>query len=198
MKKKYILILSILCIMILIFFLWNFNKEEQVQSKEFESISDVLTFDEMIACYAENVDITFDEASGYFSRNLSEDKEATYRELNVELEVDSNYRPYIAFYCKTDETSEEWEIVSICSVQLVNSYNGTCKDFNGNLEVWLRTGTQIEYAVNGDFINDGNPLRGCMEYSEVEMGENLKKEFTGPSVSQTFKYFYEHVFYNIR
>lgn len=165
-------------------------------------ISEVLTYDEMIQRYADNADISFGESLKYFPETHNVSPEATYRELQVTLDVDTNYKPKLSFYCETSQYSPfpYWGIVSIYSVQLIRNYDGISKQFNGNVDAWLRTASQIEYVINGDFYDNGTTTDGFPVGRKGKINDKITCTFTTSFLTnpKNFKYFYEHIFYNFQ
>ena len=78
----------------------------------FDYISDPMTYEEMIYTYAESAGCTYEEAAFNFPKTKSLNTRATYRELTVSLDVATNYKAKIAFYCETSEAPPYWGILS--------------------------------------------------------------------------------------
>lgn len=87
------------------------------------------------------------------------------------------------------------DIESIYSVQLNREYNGLSKNFQGELNCWLRDGRTIEYAINGDFYNYGTSSTTVSGGVGVNAGVDKKVTvtFTYAYTSNHYKYFYEHI-----
>lgn len=121
---------------------------EDVQAK------DLLTYEEMVAWYARSGGMTYEEALQHFPAQRGRASNI-YHVFNTVLNVASNYKPTLEFYCEVSIGDGVWGIMSIYSVQMVRSYHGASKQYSGDIEVWLRSPHQIEYVVNGDFYNNG-------------------------------------------
>lgn len=173
---------------------------ESVSIDDFDYVSEILTYDEMIQRYADNANISFEEALKFFPKTRMASPRATYRELQVTLNVATNYKPKLAFYCETSQSSQYWGIVSIYSVQLIRSYNGISKQFSGYVNAWLRTAAQVEYVVNGDFYNNGTTSGGFSVGGQGKVNDKITGTFTASlsTSSNHFKYFYDHVFHNFQ
>lgn len=160
----------------------------------FDYISEPMTYEEMINRYAQSGGCSYEEALHNFPKAKAVNPRATYRELTVTLNVASTYKPKIAFYCETSESSQYWGILSIYSIQLIRSYNGTSKQFMGDIEAWLRSAYKIEYVINGDFYNNGTTTVTGTVGSDAGIDEKIKISL-GASIttsSNHFKYFYKH------
>lgn len=159
MKKILSLILSLACILTITTVSIHAGCNNSSQNEESEiSVSEPMTFKEMVSVYAENNDISFIEAytellKGKSNIETSSARSSSYRVLTVGLYVNSGYKPSIDYYVTTSESGTYWGITSIYSVQLNRIYKGASKVFQGNLESWLRSPYQIEYIINGDFYN---------------------------------------------
>ena len=160
------------------------------------SVSEVLTFSEMVERYAKNAGITYWEALEMFP-NASSTYSARgvyYREFTVTLDVDKKYKPSLKFYCETAEGGNFRNINAIYSVQLVREYNGKSKQFSGDIQVWLRNTYAIEYVVNGDFYNNGTTTFSGGGNGKFGIAEIIDLTFTASFtyVSNHYKYFYVH------
>src|SRR5699024_11353624 len=45
--------------------------------------------------------------------------------------------------------------VQTCALPISSSFLGEAKQFQGEIQVWLRGVYEIEYLINGDFYNNG-------------------------------------------
>lgn len=160
------------------------------------SVSEVMTFTEMVEHYAMNAGITYEDALLAFPNmpNTRAVNDIYYRVLSVTLNVTEEYHPRLEFYCETAEGGNFRNINAIYSVQLVRSYNGLSKQYSGVVEVWLRSSYAIEYTVNGDFYNNG--VTNITGGGEVEIGidqiAKIKFNVSGTYESSHYQYFYEH------
>ncbi len=178
MKKILSFVLSFACILtvstVSICAKNNNDKQEEITDI---SISEPMTFSEMVSVYADNNDISFVEAYKELNKGrsiitTSSLSSSSYRVLSIGLYVNSGYKPSIDYYVTTSESGSYWGITSIYSVQLKRIYNGVSKVFQGNLESWLRSPYQIEYIINGDFYNQAT---STSSYTiNGSWGENVK------------------------
>lgn len=180
----------------------NENSFEEKSNKNYVSIndedvsySDVMTFSEMVEHYAKSAGITYEEALNAFpASEYSSYATPSYRTLSVGLNVSSEFKPRLEFYCQTSEYGTYWGIQKVYSMQLVRSYNGISKQFSGNVEMWLRSAYQIEFVVNGDFYNNGtttvtggnNMQLGIGEYAQMSCSASIS------TTTNHYKYFYDH------
>lgn len=152
------------------------------------TVSEVMTYDEMLAALAQNSGISYQTAENDLPK--ASDPKFTYRILSVTLNVTSEYKPTLDFYCETSE-SRYWGILSIFSVQLNREYNGMSKQFIGSIEYFLRSPYQIQYIINGDFCNNATvTVTGDADVS-VGIGGSNSISFGGSvgSTSNHYKYF---------
>lgn len=157
-------------------------------------VSDVMTYQEIVERYAENEGITFQDALKAFPRPTN----ATYyRVLSAYFTVTSSYVPHLDFYCVTAEGGNFRNINSIYNVQLVRqdrSNKNLSKQFNGDIQVWLRNHNKIEYVVNGDFYNNGTTTVSVGLSGSVGVGKAGKVSLSASitSSSNHYKYCYAH------
>lgn len=82
---------------------------ETIADTDDVTVSEVMTFDEMVADYAKTSDISYEQALKEFSpcicRSRSND---TYRKLGVTIKVTNSYKPTLFFYCETSEYGQYW------------------------------------------------------------------------------------------
>lgn len=160
------------------------------------TISDVMTYDEMVHHYAQEAGIPYTEAVKVFTKpyDTYAARAATYRTFTVTLNVKDNYKPHLEFYCETAEGGNFFNINSIYSVQLVRSYGSVSKQFSGDIDVWLRSTQSIEYTVNGDFYNYGNTTASGGAGLELGIGQKTKISFSisGSHTFDHYAYFYKH------
>lgn len=161
------------------------------------SVSEPMTFTEMVRHYAKNAGITYEEALNMFPSTPATQsaRDINYRVFSsVLVTVTEEYKPRLDFYCETAEGGHFQNIVSIYSVQLVRTYNGITKQFSGSVETWLRSSQSIEYLVNGDFLNLGTTTVTSHTDSKVGLDELLSVSY-GVDVSVSSNYYapcYEH------
>lgn len=157
------------------------------------SVSEPMTFNEMVTHYAKTAGISYEEALAAFPKeNTVSTRTPSHRILSVTLDVTGSYKPYIDFYCNTSEGGHFWGITSIYSVQLVRNYGNISKQFTGTLDVWLRSGYQIEYIINGDFYNNGTTSVSGGTGLNIGVGSSAQVAFQASlsHSSNHYKYFY--------
>jgi hypothetical protein len=173
-------------------------------------ISEPLTYDEMLSRYAQNANISIEEARKELSPKIQPysvygtngTNDIVYRELVVYLDVTSEYRPHLSFFCETAQGTSTFNILSIYSVQLVrksvNYVTGEeiVKQFNGQMNAWLRGVWEIEYFINGDFYNNGTTTTTGGGVVNAELNEKVDIGFNASMAYATnyYAYIYEHDF----
>lgn len=171
--------------------LWNIENNPNV------SVSERLTFPEMVERYANNEGISYQEALRAFPEEAADPSpKATYRRVfTITLSVNNGkYKPHLEIFCNTSEGGHFRNIDSIYSVQLVRSYNGISKQFKGEVKVWLREHNTIEYLVNGDFYNNGSTTSTITSGGTVGINKLFSLSFGASitSASNHYAYFYTH------
>ena len=156
-----------------------------------------MTYDELIQYHAEKYGLSFEEAEQQLNPDGKMPKVQTrsttstsYRVLSVTLNVSSTYKPKLEFYVVTDNWSSYWVIDHIYHIAMVRSYNGTSKQFAGNVTCWYRGNNKIEYTVNGDFYNNTTGTAGVEV--NIGAGKSVTVSFSAKSSSNHYKYFYVH------
>lgn len=157
------------------------------------AISERMNREEIIQSYMKTNGVSLEEAQKIFPISYDRAK-VSYRTLSVYLPVTTSYKPHIEFYCQTSENGNYWGIVSVYKATLVRSYNGTSKQFTGELQMWLRSAYQIEYMINGDFYNNGTTTVSGGSGVEIGVGESAKFSYSASvsTSSNWFKYYYKH------
>lgn len=174
-------------------------KEESTSNSEEVRVSDVMSYDEMVQTYAKEMKIPLIKAYKEFASedgtSLADVRAATYRELSVGLDVAANYHPSIRFFCNTSESGNYWGITSIYKVTLNRNYNGTTRQFAGEIDCWLRSAYQIEWYVNGDFYNNGTTNFSGGASGSWKLNEKITIQFSisGSYSSSHFAYYYNHI-----
>ncbi len=169
-----------------------------VESDPDVTVSNAMSFSEMVERYAENAGITYQEALDEFPNVAAPCATSTYdiyyRVFSITLNVDTSYKPHLEIFCQTSEGGHFRNIDSIYDVQLVRSYGGTSKQFDGKVNVWLRNHNKIEYVVNGDFYNNGTTSITAGLGGTINVGESGSVTFsvTGGFTGSHYKYFYKH------
>ncbi|MCH4205805.1 MAG: hypothetical protein LKF53_05390 [Solobacterium sp.] len=160
-----------------------------------------MTEDEMARRFADENNISFEEAytelfpNQYEIQPLAANQLSnTTREVDVVLNVTSEYHPYIAFFCYTSESGQYCGIQSIYYVTLVRSYNGRPKIFTGDVQAWLRSSYQIEFLINGDFYNTSISTTGGSISGSFGINQQISLQLgaSGTNSSNYYKYYYEH------
>ena len=157
------------------------------------SVSEPLTFTEMVEVFAEKGNVSYQEAYnalGGDSRSV-QPRDIYRRIFSVKLDVASNYKPTLDFYCETAEGGHFYQIHSIYSVQLNREYNGRSKQFAGEINFWLRTSSTIEYIINGDFYDNGTTTVTGGVSINLGVGDGDSLTFSISYSSNHFKYFYD-------
>lgn len=160
------------------------------------SVSEPMTYEEMVHHYAANEGITFDEARELLPPAIQtfSMRGMAYRTFTATLDVTGTYKPHLEFYCVTAEGGHFFNIESIYSVQLVRSSGNISKQFAGEVNVWLRSTHSIEYVVNGDFYNNGTTSSSGGIGLNLGIDELCTVSFSASSTetSNHFKYYYVH------
>lgn len=173
--------------------------EERAASRV--TVSGALTAEELVQRYAESAGISYGEALACFPEEVKAARsaaDAAYCVVSVPLEVAGNYIPTLELYCKAELAQGQMGITEICSIQM----NRTCtaagqtisKVFAGDVQAWLREENQIEYAVNGDFYEDGEDACVAIAGGAANGGASASFRFTLPDsyAGEHEQYFYEH------
>ncbi|NCE63143.1 hypothetical protein D1159_00760 [Pseudoflavonifractor sp. 524-17] len=165
------------------------------------SVSNPMTFEEMVAEYAKSSGLTYEEALELLPAPIETRAPVTYRTLKATLDVTDSYKPTLDFYCQTSESGNYWGILSVYSVQLSRSYDTgilswvITKQFNGTVDFWLRSPYEIEYIINGDFFNNGTTSNSKNTGLNIGVSGGFSINFTlnggDGSSSNHYSYFYE-------
>ncbi len=158
--------------------------------------SEPMSFSEMVNCYAKTAEISYDEALKLFPEESTDNTTYSkcHRILSVPLHVTATYKPQLEVYCETSESGPYWGLSNIWLVNLDKNYNGSSKQFSGTIDMWLRNGYQIEYAVNGDFYNNGiTTLLDDTDW-DIKTDNYAHISFTTSSSIMPihYQYFYDH------
>lgn len=159
-------------------------------------ISEPLSSSETVEFYAISNGVSYAEAIkelGFTLNDMSRSGNGQ-RILSVNLPVTNKYIPRLDFYCHTSEGGNFWGIVDIYSIQLVRKYENLVKNFNGDIEVWLRSPYQIEYIVNGNFYDVGTTTTTAGGNVGVGIGDYVKVGFQASSTYATN--FYEYAYFS--
>ena len=159
-------------------------------------VSDIMTYDEMVAYYAESKGISLKAAQVALGAPQGDIStcDIAYRTYSVILQVKGNYKPRIEFYCEVAYGGHFWNIYSIYSIELVRKSGSLVKKFDGTIDAWLRGAYQIEYKINGDFYNYATKEVSGTLGGEIKLGEHGSISFSlsGASSNNFYAYCYEH------
>jgi hypothetical protein len=136
------------------------------------NISEVLTFEELTKQYAEDHDITQEEAavklfgepmqrknatsSTLTAEDFDVSPQSTYRTISSIVRVTDEYSVTIRYYVETTEGGSFRAIKEIKNVSLNRSWNGIVKLFDGDIFTYLENPNRIKYTISGDFYETGN------------------------------------------
>ena len=128
-------------------------KDGRTQENTDITVSRVMKYQDALARYTELENLCVDIHSPSSPPSPEDPSAFTSREVVIPLNVTDSCKPALHFLCRTSEgeSSDEWEISYIWHAALLTDGGDTACRFNGNVEFWLRDGSRIEYAVNGDF-----------------------------------------------
>lgn len=175
---------------------------------ESSSVSEVLTFDELVDEIAADTGKTVDQVESDIiasksaeMRKTADSKEisnaeieiiarsASYRSITDQFTVTSTYKPYVKFYCETSEGTYYWGILEILNVGMDREYNSTTKQFGGTVYVNLENAYTIFWIVNGDFYNNGTTTSSGGV--NVGVGDYASVGFDASYTSSHYAYCYE-------
>ena len=129
------------------------------------AVSDAIPFSQAVTQYAGNAGLSYQAARTAFPAGTDAEpaEEAHYRILSLPLSVTASYTPRLILYCAVSEADAS--LVSVDAIQLLQQEGNTSqqnRSFHGDIQVWLRGNTQLEYVINGDalpFLCHG--IMGC-------------------------------------
>ena len=110
--------------------------------------------------------------------------------MTLTVENRPSYTPTLDFYCEVSVGDGVWGIMNIYSVQMNRSSNGLVKQFDGEVQVWLRSAERIEYIVNGDFYNTGTTTSSSSGSIDLNIGDYGKLTFSASSTTTSNWYGY--------
>ena len=156
------------------------------------TMSDFMTYSEMLDYMVNEKGIPFSIAASTFPATRAVTRSGTYRVLSVTLTVENrpSYTPTLDFYCEVSVGDGVWGIMNIYSVQMNRSSNGLVKQFDGDVQVWLRSAERIEYIVNGDFYNTGTTTSSNSGSIDLNIGDYGKITFGASSTTTSNWYGY--------
>ena len=113
------------------------------------------------------------------------------------IDVTNSYKPVLEFYCEVSKGDGVWGIMNIYSVQLdrsPSSFLGEAKQFQGEIQVWLRGVYEIEYLINGDFYNNGTTTVSGGTDISAGIDDLISVSFSlgYTSESSWYEYCYQH------
>ncbi len=160
------------------------------------SVSEAMTFSQMVERYADNAGITYTDALSVFPDMpaMKDEGDLRYRIFTTRLDPGDDYEPHLEFFCETSQDGDMQNIESIFSVQLVRDDAALSKEFGGNVSVWLREANSIEYVVNGDFYSRGATILASGYGAGGKIGERLSLTYDVDiwAALNHDEYFYEH------
>ena len=124
------------------------------------AVSDVIPFSQAVTQYAGNAGLSYQAARTAFPAGTDAEpaEEAHYRILSLPLSVTASYTPRLILYCAVSEADAS--LASVDAIQLLQQEGNTSqqnRSFHGDIQVWLRGNTQLEYVINGDFTTGEPP-----------------------------------------
>lgn len=168
---------------------------DTIETSDDMEISDPMTYEEIVLEYANDFDMSIEEAKA----ELQPDNQLfsapglyanNYRTLTQTLTVTSAYKPQLKFYCQTSESSGSFRgIKKIMTVNMNRNYRGKSYTFGGSVYTHLRDANRIFYIVNGDFYRNGTTtVNGGVN---IPIGGKATVSFGASYTSDHFKYFYK-------
>ena len=123
------------------------------------AVSDAIPFSQAVTQYAGNAGLSYQAARTAFPAGTDAEpaEEAHYRILPSPVRHRLVY-PRLILYCAVSEADAS--LASVDAIQLLQQEGNTSqqnRSFHGDIQVWLRGNTQLEYVINGDFYNGGTP-----------------------------------------
>ena len=152
------------------------------------TFSEPMSFSEMVTHY--------DEALKLFPEKDTDDAASSkcHRILNIPLDVMATYKPQLELYCETSESGHYWGLSNIYLVNMEKNYDGSSKQFCGDVDMWFRNGYELEYIVNGDFYTTGTTAMS--DNTDLDFSEDNYAHLsfiTSSSIMPVhYQYFYGH------
>lgn len=160
------------------------------------TFSEPMSFSEMVTHYAEAAEISYDEALKLFPEKDTDDAASSkcHRILNIPLDVTATYKPQLELYCEASESGHYWGLSNIYLVNMEKNYDGSSKQFCGDVDMWFRNGYELEYIVNGDFYTTGTTAMS--DNTDLDFSEDNYAHLsfiTSSSIMPVhYQYFYGH------
>lgn len=155
------------------------------------SVSEVFSLSEAVTQYAGNAGLSYQAACTAFPAGT---EAAHYRILSLPLFVTASYTPRLVLYCAVSE--DDASLASVDAIQLLQQEGNSSqqnRSFHGDIQVWLRGNTQLEYVINGDFYNGGTTtaLTSGLPIGPGQTGR-VTLSLHGSRVPPHLQYFYDH------
>lgn len=159
------------------------------------TVSEVMTFDEIVSLIAEENGISERDAQeavvGDDVPNLNKaiakagSSDDTYRTLTNQFTVDSYYKPSMRFYCKTSESGNFHGIIKILNIDMSRSYNNLSYVYAGSSYTKLENASTIHYQLDGDFYYNGTTtVNGGVD---IGIGKGASINFGGSYTTNHYK-----------
>jgi hypothetical protein len=196
------LVVSVICVFPVTTKATEIPKKLDINSKSKNfTMSERLTYEELISRIAINEGITIEEAKEKVppKQNTYQSLNATtsgyYREFVQVIPVDSVYQPTLHFYCETFESAGYISIQKVLHISMNRTSDvqfpgllPLTKGFNGEVYYNLENFYTIYYLVNGDFTEQTTTtMTGGVE---IGLGESTKVYFNVSSTSNIYKTYY--------
>lgn len=169
-----------------------YSNENYSEIKFDETKIKKMTRDEIIEEMVKN-GISRKDAEESTKDGLIQSREACYGSyytaIEKTLDVTSSYKPTLVFYLKMEYGHGAHMISKVNRISLRNEYNGTSKQFAGELYYNVENYKTIYYEVNGNFFNNGTT--SVTNNISAGVGESLTVSFGISSSSGHYKYFFE-------
>lgn len=150
--------------------------------------SDPLSYDQLVQRVMLNEQLSKNEAIQFLNIGPQQRNGTYFREYTYTVTVTSTYKPAVIFYCQTSEWDTYRGILKVLNTSLRRDYNGSSKQFTGNLYTNLENAYTIYFVLNGDFYNNGSTT-----YSGgggISVGGSSSVNFSISYASNHYKYLY--------
>lgn len=170
--------------------------ESQILNTDDMIVSEPMTFDELVATYSKDANISLEEAYKQVTPNFPEQNSEVstlaikqYRTLTQRLTVNSVYKTELKFYCQTSESGNFRGIIKVLSVSMNRQYNNLNKQFGESVYTHLQNANRIFYRVEGDFYNNRTTtFNGGINLS---VGKSASFSFGASHSSNHYGYIYQ-------
>jgi len=158
--------------------------------------NEISTYDEMVNALIENEGLTKNEAQKLLDDNFVSigshvsARDATYRIIRSQFEVNAIYKPTLNLYCQTSEGGGSFRgILKILNVGMNRVSNGLVKSFHGTVFTHIQDPNRINWIVNGDFFDDGTTtVDGGVS---ISLDNTTTTTFEASSIGELYKYCYK-------